>query len=176
MGWRWHGRFIGEISRILANLDDSVMGLSAYQLSLYLRAAGPRYPVAQIRRAPRAMADNGLVEGRRNPHDARRLLFHIPGRGIYQGALFEGAVRRDDLEREERTGLDLWSADEAAREDLSFSVMESIARGHVQEESYARQVREHAVEIATQDPVVLLEQLVAWVSVRRRNLYLATLA
>jgi hypothetical protein len=78
-------------------------------------------------------------------------------------SLFDLQVSRDEIEREERTGLDLWQRDEDERERMTVSVMEGIARGHALEENYARLVHDIAPVIADENPVDLVLEIADWV-------------
>jgi hypothetical protein len=148
---------------VLHKVAGDVVGLTVSELRLQLRARNPDVTDHLIRIVLGQLLDEGKVERRPSPERRGRFCFNLPGRGISQMSLFDLQVSRDEIEREERTGLDLWQRDEAERERVTVSVMEEIARGHALEENYAKLVHDIAPAIADENPVDLVLEIAAWV-------------
>ncbi|MGB9887756.1 MAG: hypothetical protein ACPLRW_12295 [Moorellales bacterium] len=152
-----------RIRDVLEAVGNDTPGLTVREIHLHLRTKGIIVGRDTVAAVLRRMAEWGDVEIRPNPNRKGGVCFHLPGLGIVQPSLFDEQIPRDEIEREERSGLDLWQADEAERERFAVSVMEEIARGHALEESYAREVREIAPLLAGENPVSLLTELAEWV-------------
>lgn len=152
-----------HILGILETVGRDTVGLTADEIHLHLRTKGLNIERSRVVAALKRMAENGDVEIRHSSGRRRSPRFHLPGLGAVQLSLFDEQIPRDAIEREERSGLDLWQEDEAERERLTVSVMEEIARGHALEENYAREVREIASLLADENPVSLLVELAEWV-------------
>lgn len=148
---------------VLQKVGGDVVGLSVRDLQLQLRARNPNVTVDRIRSALRQLLDEGKVEKRPSPERRRSFCFNLPGQGVSQMSLFDLQLSRDEIEREERNGLDLWQGDEAERERVTVSVMEEIARGHALEENYAGLVHDIAPILADENPVDLILEIAAWV-------------
>lgn len=153
---------VKSILDILEALGDREVGLTQDDIHRALILQGTDEDPARIRTLLNEMTERGKLEDRRDPNRPGVRLFNLPGRGI-DAPLFV-VKHRDEIEREERTSLDLWQEDEAERERLTVSVMEEIARGHAMEEGYAREVREVAPLLANENPVRLLIELAEWVA------------
>lgn len=153
-----------QIRNVLQTAGSETVGLTVRELHLSLRAKGITVEQGRIYKVVRGMVERGELEARPNPRQRGSRCFHLPGFGIAQPTLFDEQIRRDEVEREERSGFDLWQEDEAERERFTVSVMEEIARGHAMEESYAREVREVAPYLAEENPVNLLVELAEWVA------------
>jgi len=148
---------------VLHKVAGDVVGLSVRELRLQLRARKPDVTDHLIRSVLGQLLDEGKVEKRPSPEWRGSFCFNLPGQGISQMSLFDLQVSRDEIEREERTGLDLWQRDEDERERMTVSVMEGIARGHALEENYARLVHDIAPVIADENPVDLVLEIADWV-------------
>ena len=133
---------------VLHKVAGDVVGLSVRDLQLQLRARNLVITVDRIQSAVSQLLDEGKVEKRTPPERRGSFCFNLPGQGISQMSLFDLQVSRDEIEREERNGLDLWQRDEAERERVTVSVMEEIARGHALEENYAKSVHDIAPDLA----------------------------
>ena len=155
---------VAQIRDILRALGDETVGLTVREIHLHLRAKGTSVGQRRVSDVLRGMVERGDLEVRPNPRRRGSRCFHLPGLGIAQLSLFDRQVRRDEVEREERSGFDLWQEDEAERERFTVSVMEEIARGHAMEESYAREVRKVAPSLAEEKPAGLLIELAEWVA------------
>ncbi len=153
-----------RIRDVLQTVGNETVGLTIRELYLFLRANGITVGRGRIYNVVREMVERGELETRPNPRRKGSRCFHLPGLGVAQPSLFVEQRHRDEIEREERSGFDLWQEDEAARERLTASVMEEIARGHAMEESYAHEVREVAPYLAEENPVNLLVELTEWVA------------
>jgi len=151
------------IRDILQAVGNETVGLTAREIYLHLRGQGITVGQQRVSAVIGEMVQRGELEIRPNPRRRGSRCYHLPGIGIAQLPLFEERLRRDEIEREERSSFDLWQEDEAERERFTLSVMEEIARGHAMEESYAREVREVAPYLATENPVDLLLDLAQWV-------------
>ena len=148
---------------VLQKVASDIVGLSVRDLQLQLRARNLVVTVDRIRSTVSQLLDEGKVEKRPSPERRGSFCFNLPGQGISQMSLFDLQVSRDEIEREERTGLDLWQRDEAERERVTVSVMEEIARGHALEENYAKLVHDIAPAIADENPVDLVLEIATWV-------------
>lgn len=148
---------------VLQKVAGDVVGLSVRDLQLQLRARNLVVTVDRIRSALSQLLDEGKVEKRPSPERRGNFCFNLPGQGVSQMSLFDLQVSRDEIEREERNGLDLWQRDEAERERVTVSVMEEIARGHALEENYAKLVHDLAPALADENPVDLVLEIAAWV-------------
>ncbi len=146
---------------VLQKVAGDVVGLSVHDLQHQLRARNLVVTVDQIRNAVSQLLDEGKVEKRPSPERRRSFCFNLPGQG--KKTLFDFQVSRDEIEQEERNGLDLWQSDEAERERVTVSVMEGIARSHALEENYAGLVHDIAPVIADENPVDLVSEIAAWV-------------
>ncbi len=156
-------RLASLVRDILQAIGDETVGLTAREIYLYLRARGVAIGQQRVSTVVEKMVQHGELEIRPSRRRRGRHCYHLPGIGIAQLPLFEERLRRDEIEREERSSFDLWQEDEAERERFTLSVMEEIARGHAMEESYAREVREIAPDLAVENPVDLLLDLAQWV-------------
>lgn len=148
---------------VLHKVAGDVVGLSVRELRLQLRARKPDVTDHLIRSVLGQLLDEGKVEKRPSPERRGSFCFNLPGQGVSQMPLFDLQVSRDEIEREERDGLDLWQSDEDERERMTVSVMEGIARGHALEENYARLVHDIAPVIADENPVDLVLEIADWV-------------
>ncbi len=148
---------------VLHKVAGDVVGLSVRDLQLQLRARNLAVTVDQIRNAISQLLGEGKVEKRPSPERKGSFYLNLPGQGVSQMSLFDLQVSRDEIEREERNGLDLWQRDEAERERVTVSVMEGIARGHALEENYAKLVHDIAPALADENPVDLVFEIAAWV-------------
>jgi len=148
---------------VLHKVAGDVVGLSVRELRLQLRARKPDVTDHLIRSVLGQLLDEGKVEKRPSPEWRGSFCFNLPGQGVSQMSLFDLQVSRDEIEREERDGLDLWQSDEDERERMTVSVMEGIARGHALEENYARLVHDIAPVIADENPVDLVLEIADWV-------------
>lgn len=148
---------------VLQKVATEVVGLSVRDLQLQLRARNLIITVDQIRSALNLLLDEGKIEKRPSPERRGKFCFNLPGQGVSQMSLFDQQVNRDEIEREERNGLDLWQRDEAERERVTVSVMEEIARGHALEENFAKLVQNRATALADENPVDLVLEIAAWV-------------
>ncbi len=148
---------------VLRKIAGDVVGLSVRDLQLQLRARNLVVTVDQIRSAVGQLLDEGKLEKRPSPERRGSFCFNLPDQGISQKSLFDSQVSRDEIEQEERNGLDLWQSDEAERERVTVSVMEGIARSHALEENYAGLVHDIAPVIADENPVDLVLEIAAWV-------------
>jgi len=147
---------------ILRKVAGDGVGLFVRDLRLQLRARDLVVTDSQIREALRQLLDEGKIEKRPLPERRGAFCFNLPGQGISQMSLFDRQISRDEIEREERNGLDLWQRDEAERERVTASVMEEIARSHALEENYAKLVHDIAPELAKENPVDLVLEIAAW--------------
>lgn len=157
------GKLTEQIRDVLRAAGNETVGLTVRELHIALRAKGINVERGRVYNDVREMVERGELEARPNPRRRGSRCFHLPGFGIAQLPLFDEQIHRDEVEREERRGFDLWQEDEAERERFTASVMEEIARGHAMEESYAREVREIAPHFAEENPVNLLVELAEWV-------------
>ena len=148
---------------VLHKVAGDVVGLSVRELRLQLRARNLDVTDHLIRSVLGQLLDEGKVEKRPSTERRGNFCFNLPGQGISQMSLFDLQVSRDEIEREERNGLDLWQRDEAERERVTVSVMEEIARGHALEENYAKLVHDIAPALADENPVDLVLEIAAWV-------------
>jgi hypothetical protein len=148
---------------VLHKVAGDVVGLSVRELRLQLRDRNLDVTDHLIRSVLGQLLDESKVEKRPSTERRGNFCFNLPGQGISQMSLFDLQVSRDEIEREERTGLDLWQRDEAERERVTVSVMEEIARGHALEENYAKLVHDIAPVIADENPVDLVLEIAAWV-------------
>jgi len=148
---------------VLHKVASDVVGLSVRELRLQLRARNLDVTGHLIWSVLGQLLDEGKVEKRPSTERRGNFCFNLPGQGISQMSLFDLQVSRDEIEREERNGLDLWQRDEAERERVTVSVMEEIARGHALEENYAKLVHDIAPAFADENPVDLVLEIAAWV-------------
>ncbi len=148
---------------VLSKVAGNVVGLSVWDLRLQLLARNLDVTADQIRSALGQLLDAGKIEKRSWPEHRGSFCFNLPGQGIAQMSLFDLQIGRDEVEREERNGLDLWQRDEAERERVTASVMEQIARSHALEESYAKHVHDIAPTFADENPVDLILEIAVWV-------------
>ncbi len=149
---------------VLQKVAGDIVGLSIRDLQLQLRARDLIVPDYRLRGALDQLVEEGKIEKRPWPERRGNFCFNLPGQGISQMSLFDLQVSRDEIEREERNGLDLWQGDEAERERVTVSVMEEIARSHALEENYAKLVHDIAPAFADEDPVDLILEIADWVT------------
>lgn len=152
-----------QILEVLQELGRDVVGLTTSEIHIALRSRRIEIGQKQVTDIVKIMVKKGIVEVRPHPRRRNWRCFNLPGKGVSQLFLFDRQMRRDEIEREERSGFDLWQEDEIERERFTVSVMEEIAQGHAMEESYAREVREVAHLVAEENPVDLLLELAEWV-------------
>lgn len=155
---------------VLQKVGGDIVGLTVRELQLQLRAQNLNVPNDRLRSILRQMLDESKIERRPWPERSGAFCFNLPGRGIFQTALFDLQISRDEIEREERNGLDLWQRDEAERERATASVMEEIARSHALEENYAKLVHDIAPILADENPVDLILEIADWVTNDLNNL------
>ncbi|GIK72718.1 hypothetical protein [Caldilinea sp.] len=148
---------------VLQKVACDVVGLSVRDLQLQLRARDLIVADHRLRGALNQLLDEGKIEKRPWPERRGNVCFNLPGQGILQTSLFDLQISRDEIEREERSGLDLWQRDEAERERATASVMEEIARSHALEENYAKLVHDIASVLADENPVDLILEIADWV-------------
>ncbi|MDN5273796.1 hypothetical protein QTO31_17655 [Chloroflexus sp. MS-CIW-1] len=148
---------------VLRKIAGDMVGLSFRDLLLQLRARNLVVTEDKIRSAVSQLLDEGKIEKRPSPERRGSFCFNLPDQGISQISLFDFQISRDEVEQEERDGLDLWQSDEDERERMTVSVMEGIARGHALEENYARLVHDIAPVIADENPVDLVLEIADWV-------------
>jgi hypothetical protein len=148
---------------VLRKIAGDMVGLSFRDLLLQLRARNLVVTEDKIRSAVSQLLDEGKIEKRPSPERRGSFCFNLPDQGISQISLFDFQISRDEIEQEERDGLDLWQSDEDERERMTVSVMEGIARGHALEENYARLVHDIAPVIADENPVDLVLEIADWV-------------
>ena len=151
------------ILQVLHEIADDVVGLSVRDLRLQLHARNLDITDHLLRSAVGQLLDEGKLEKRPSPERRGSFCFNLPGRGISQVSLFDLQVGRDEIEREERSSLDLWQSDEAERERMTVSVMEEIAHSHALKENYAKLVHDIAPALADENPVDLVLEIAAWV-------------
>jgi hypothetical protein len=156
-------KITAAILDILQSVGGDIVGLAVHDLRLYLRTKRLTATEHQVRLIVDRMVKDGQLERRANPERRGTFCFNLPGQGISQPSLFDVQISRDEVEREERSGLDLWQRDEAERERFTASVMEEIARSHALEENYARQVHNVAHFLADEEPVNLILEIARWV-------------
>lgn len=149
---------------VLQKVAGDIVGLSIRDLQLQLRARDLIITDYRLRSALDQLLEEGKVEKRLWPERRGNFCFNLPGQGISQMSLFDLQVSRDEIEREERNGLDLWQRDEAERERVTASVMEEIARSHALEENYAKLVHDIAPILADENPVDLILEIADWVT------------
>jgi hypothetical protein len=157
-------QIIETISDILQKIAGDIVGLSVRDLRLQLRARNLFVTDHRLRHILTRLVREGKVERRYASEHKGGVFYNLPGRGISQISLFDLQIGRDEIEREERNGLDLWSGDEAERERIAISVMEEIARSHALEESYAKLVHDIALDLASESPVDLILEIADWVT------------
>lgn len=148
---------------VLKKIADDVVGLSVHELRLQLRTQGLNVKAHLVQRALDQLLEEGKVEKRFVSETRGNTCFNLPGQGVAQISLFDLQVSRDEIEREERNGLDLWQRDEAERERVTISVMEDIARNHALKENYAGLVHQIAPLLAEENPVDLVLEIADWV-------------
>ena len=149
---------------VLQKVAGDVVGLSIRDLQLQLRARNLNVSNDHLHNTLRQLLDEGKVEKRPWPERRGNFCFNLPGQGVSQIPLFDLQISRDEIEREERNGLDLWQSDEAERERVTASVMEEIARSHALEENYAKLVHDVASVLADENPVDLILEIADWVT------------
>lgn len=149
---------------VLQKVAGDVVGLSIHELQLQLRARDLIVTDHLLRDALNRLLDEGKIEKRAWPERRGNFCFNLPGQGISQMSLFDLQISRDEIEREERYGLDLWLSDEAERERVTTSVMAEIARSHALEENYAKLVYDVAPVLADENPVGLILEITNWVT------------
>lgn len=155
---------IEAVLDVLRKVAADVVGLSIRDLQLQLRARNLSVTDHRLRSALNQLLDEGKVEKRPWPERRGDYCFNLPGQGISQMSLFDLQVSRDEIEREERNGLDLWQRDEVERERVTASVMQEIARSHALEENYAKLVHDIAPILADENPVDLILEIADWVT------------
>lgn len=146
---------------VLQKVACDVVGLSVRDLQLQLRAQD--LEVTRLQDTLNQLLAEGKVEKRPCPEHKGHFCFNLPGQGISQMYLFDLQISRDEIEREERSGLDLWQSDETERERVTASIMEEIARSNALEENYARLVHDIAPDLADKNPVDLILKIAEWV-------------
>lgn len=149
---------------VLQKVAGNIVGLTVRDLQLQMCAQDLNVPDDRLRSILRQLLDEGKVEKRPWPERRGNFCFNLPGQGVSQMTLFDLQVSRDEVEREERNGLDLWQRDEAERERVTASVMEEIARSHALEENYAKLVHDIAPTLADENPVDLILEIADWVT------------
>ncbi len=150
-----------SILNILQKIASDIVGLSIRDLQLQLRARSLSVTDYRLRSILDQLLKEGKIERRSRPDRRGNFYFNLPDQGVSQKYLF---VNRDEIEREERNGLDLWQRDEAEREQATVSIMEEIARSHALEESYAKWVHDIAHTFADENPVDLILEIADWVA------------
>jgi hypothetical protein len=154
---------ITNIREILHAIGSNSNGLLAREIYLHLKTKGISATEPEVKAAIRIMMAHGVLEKRVNLKRKQGYYYHLKGNGLTQLPLFDSQTNREDVERETRRDLDLWQADETEREQYTASVMEDIAQGHAQEESFAAQVKNFASDFAEENPMNLIVEMAEWV-------------
>ncbi len=146
-------------SRVLAVLEELPEGRTGLSIpEIYYHLNG-EYSQPVVRKAVMELQQAGRLEQARNPI-WRGHIYYLKERVPAQGVLW--TQTREEVERESRSLMDLWEADEEDREDASVSVMQAIAYNQAAEEHYAQAVKSVATEIANADPAEVILQAAEW--------------
>lgn len=152
-----------SIREVLEALGDELIGIPLEELNRHLWSSSMRVEWGSLKEAIIEMERDEIIEQRPHPQRRNAKLIHLRELGQQQLPLFDFLTSRSEIERQERATQDLYTEDEAEREQASISVLQDIAAGHAQESIFAKYVRKVAANLANENPVELILEMAEWV-------------